>query len=293
MEWSDLRIFLAVAREPSLRRAARALGVGQPTVARRLQALESALGIPLFERTPDGHRLTRAGEDLLPLAESIGESALAIERRLATLAAGPDDLVRIVAAEWPARFVAGRVSALSAAGGPVVELAESHGEPDLARREADIFIRHGLPARGNLVTRRIGSLPAAVYAARSYVRRRPEALADTSWRECDWVAYDAPHGHFASMAWLAAQVDSARLRVRANRLALQHEAVRAGAGLGILPCFLADVDPALVAVSAPIADLAADLWVVTHPDTRTRQAVRRAVRWLESIFAPPRAAPDA
>ena len=53
MEWSDLRIFLAIAREGTLGGAARRLGLTQPTMGRRLRALETAVGQTLFQRTAD------------------------------------------------------------------------------------------------------------------------------------------------------------------------------------------------------------------------------------------------
>ncbi|PYN15170.1 MAG: LysR family transcriptional regulator, partial [Candidatus Rokuibacteriota bacterium] len=75
MQWDDLRVFLAVAQAGSLRRAARALGFGQPTVIRRLRQLEESLGTRLFERTPDGHRLTKGGQHLLPMAQGVADAA--------------------------------------------------------------------------------------------------------------------------------------------------------------------------------------------------------------------------
>ena len=78
MQWDDLRVFLAMAQAGSLRRAARALGLGQPTVVRHLRQLERVLGARLFERTPDGHRLTRWGQDLLPMAQSMAAAATAM-----------------------------------------------------------------------------------------------------------------------------------------------------------------------------------------------------------------------
>ncbi len=77
------------------------------------------------------------------------------------------------------------------------------------------------------------------------------------------------------MAWLAEQMGERRPRVRANRVALQLEAVRAGAGLGLVPCFAGDAEPALVRLSAPIADLAIDYWLLYHPDLKTVARVRR------------------
>lgn len=83
MQWDDLRVFLALAQAGSLRRASRVLKLGQPTVVRHMRRLEETVGTRLFERTKDGHRLTQAGQELLPLAQGMADSATAIDRRRA------------------------------------------------------------------------------------------------------------------------------------------------------------------------------------------------------------------
>jgi DNA-binding transcriptional LysR family regulator len=70
-DWDDLRHFLAVARHGSTIQAAKALGINQSTVQRRIAVLEHQLGQRLFERRPEGYRLTRLGEELLPIAERV------------------------------------------------------------------------------------------------------------------------------------------------------------------------------------------------------------------------------
>jgi DNA-binding transcriptional LysR family regulator len=285
VHWDDVRVFLAVAQAGSLRRAARALRLGQPTVGRHLRQLERSVGAPLFERSPDGHRLTREGQDLLPMAQGMADAATAIDRRRAAFGAEAGGAVRIVAGEWVARFLAPRLADLAAAHDDLtITLAESHVDPDLERREADVYVKHGLPARGRLVRIGLGSMVPAIYGARAYVERHPEATTDARWRRCAWVAYDAPHEYFRSMAWLAQRLGDRTPRVRASRIALQLEAIRAGAGLGLLPCFVGDADPGLVRVSPRIAELEADYWLLVHPDLRAVPRVRRVIDWIRAEF---------
>jgi DNA-binding transcriptional LysR family regulator len=285
VQWDDLRVFLAVAQTGSLRRAARALHLGQPTVVRHLRQLEQALKARLFERTPDGHRLTRWGQDLLPLAQSMADTATVIDRRGSTFGDEAGGLVRVAAHEWAARFLAPRLAALADTHRDLtVELVETHLDPDLDRREADLFVRHAVPARGHLMRVGLGSMATAVYGALRVAETCPAARTEARWRECPWVAYDTPHEYFRSMAWLAEKVGERRPRVRANRVSLQLEAVRAGAGLGLLPCFAGDADPALVRLSAPIADLVIDYWLISHPDLKTVARVRRVADWIRTVF---------
>src|SRR6201996_1184526 len=100
MEWSDLRIFLAVAREGTLGAAARKLGQTQPTMGRRLRALEQAVGHALFQRTAEGFVLTDEGNAVLSHAERIEEEAFAFERRLAGNEAELEGALRLSSFDW-------------------------------------------------------------------------------------------------------------------------------------------------------------------------------------------------
>ena len=77
MNWDDYRYFLAVARTGRLSEAARQLTVDHATVGRRVKALETALAVNLFDRSPQGYKLTDAGQRMVNIAESMESSALA------------------------------------------------------------------------------------------------------------------------------------------------------------------------------------------------------------------------
>src|SRR5271170_563281 len=100
MEWGDLRVFLAIAREGTLGAAARQLGQTQPTMGRRLRALEQAVGQTLFHRTSDGFVLTDEGAAVLAHAERIEEEAIAFERQLAGQGQQLDGLLRVSSSDW-------------------------------------------------------------------------------------------------------------------------------------------------------------------------------------------------
>ena len=98
-DWNDLRHFLAVARHGSTLAAAKALGVNQSTVHRRMCELERRLGRRLVERHPTGYRLTEVGEDLRPLAERMETAAQDFERRAASSDADLIGTVRVTCPE--------------------------------------------------------------------------------------------------------------------------------------------------------------------------------------------------
>jgi DNA-binding transcriptional LysR family regulator len=98
-EWSDWRVFLAVARQGSTLAAGRSLRLSQSTAARRVTALEEALGVKLFERRAHGYRLTQAGDAVLPLAESLERAALSAEAQARAQSRAQGGTVRITTEE--------------------------------------------------------------------------------------------------------------------------------------------------------------------------------------------------
>src|SRR5437773_8568480 len=149
MDWDDVRVFLAVARKGSMRAAGRALGLSQPTIARRLAAFETTFGGPsLFDRLPEGLRLNAAGEQLVPAAESIEDAVLTLERRRAAASPVLSGTVRVSTGECAAGFLAGCLSGSATTALPsgiTLELVDSRQTANLARREADMALRHEPP----------------------------------------------------------------------------------------------------------------------------------------------------
>src|SRR5437868_12263028 len=181
MDWNDVRVFLAVAREGSMRAAGRALGLSQPTIARRLAAFETTFGGPsLFDRLPEGLRLSAAGEQLVPAAESIEDAVLTLERRRAAASPVLSGTVRISTGECAAGFIARCLSGVTGTpplpSGITLEFVQSLQPADLTRREADLALRHQPPESGDYYVAKLGTFAVAVYR-----RRDQDANA--------WVAY--------------------------------------------------------------------------------------------------------
>src|SRR5215472_16443878 len=139
MDWDGVRVFLAIAREGSMRGAGRALGLSQPTIARRLAAFEAEFdGQPLFDRLPEGVRLNAAGELLLAAAEEAEQAMLTLERRRASASPVLSGTVRVSTGECAAGFLARCLSGSTTTALPsgiTVELLQSLQPASLTRRE--------------------------------------------------------------------------------------------------------------------------------------------------------------
>ena len=143
MQWDDLQTFLAIARQGTLSAAARELGVTQPTMGRRLTAMERRMGARLLQRLPSGFALTALGESVLANAERIEAEALAAERTIVGRDVALEGVVRLTTVETLAdRVVAPAMARLQQVHpGIVVELVPDMRTLSLSKREADIALR--------------------------------------------------------------------------------------------------------------------------------------------------------
>ena len=285
MNWDNMRVFLAVARDGSLSAAARHLKVTQPTVGRRLGQLESDLGTRLFDRLPDGFVPTQAGEELLPIAEDMEKAAHALQRRQATLADTVSGTVRLSVFEVPAQFVTMHLPAIRANLPEIeIELSVNHINANLSRREADLVLQVCLPDTPGLIARKLGELSYAVYGSRAYVAATPAARGNKRYQDCEWVAFDDDHVYFDGQTWLRKKLAGRAPAIRMNNGHAIHDAVRNGAGLGVLPCFAGDSDPDLVRLTAPIQGVESDLNLVVHRDLKKVPSVRAVMDELIRLF---------
>jgi DNA-binding transcriptional LysR family regulator len=273
MEWSDLKVFLAVARGGTLGAAARQLGQTQPTMGRRLRALEQAVGQTLFQRTGDGFVLTAEGEAVLAHAERIEEEAIAFERALAGQGRALEGLLRLSASDW----FGARVLAPICAGftrthpGVTVELVTDSRLFSLARREADLVVRIKPFDEPEVVQRKLMHVPYALYAAAG----TPQPVAGDGDGSA-LVTMDTAFDALPDVGWLTRLLPKARIAFRSNNREAQARACAAGAGFAVLPRPLGDAEPGLRAIDLGEAPPGRDVWIGFHRDLR-RQARLRAL----------------
>jgi DNA-binding transcriptional LysR family regulator len=279
MDWDDVRVFLAVAREGSMRAAGRALGLSQPTIARRLAAFEASFGGPsLFDRLPEGLRLNAAGEQLVVAAESIEDAVLTLERRRAAASPVLSGTVRVSTGECAGGFLArclSRPATRALPSGITLELVdELRQTANLVRRQADMAVRHYPPEGGDFYISKAGTFACAVYR-----RRGADAGA--------WVTYTEEQAHYAPARWVQRQLEETGkpVALRASSMLMHLEAIRAGTGRGVLPCYVGDGHPLLERLTPPIPEIAAEYWIIVHRDLRRAACVRAVIDWMKALFA--------
>ena len=281
LNWSTLKDFLAVAEIGSLSGAARRLGVSQPTLTRRMAALEADLQTELFRRSPRGLELTDVGEALLEPARRMEDeahaAALAVTGRDRALAG----LVRITATEGLANeWLTPELASFHREHPRIVlEILVRNTALNVLRREADIAIRLGRPQQAELVARRVADLQLGLFASRGYVavHGQPRALDELAAHQA--VAFDEAERYTGAGSWLERSLASAEVVYRANTLGAQRAAIRAGFGIGAQSCFIAARDPELVRV-LPEIEVRFEIWLVTHPGLRRSARIRAVYDFL-------------
>ena len=276
LDWNDLRSFLAIARAGSLQGAARALGVNHSTVFRRLNALEVALGVRLFDRLPGGYAPTPAGEDMRASAERVEHEVQDLELRITGGDVRLSGTLRVTTTDTLAQgLLMPHLQAFRAAyPGIELELITSNAFFSLSKREADIALRPGRQPDEAMVGRQLGDIAVAVYGAPGYLAAHgaPGSVGELAGHSL--ISGDASLGHLPAVRWLGKHAPAEAVVLRCNSWLAQLAAARAGLGLAALPCFLADPEPALRRVLPPEPALASELWLLTHPDLRRTARVR-------------------
>lgn len=283
MNWDNLQIFLSAAQHGTLARAARVLGVDATTVSRRIGALETALQQTLFERTPEGFVLTVAGRALVPQAEAMAVAA-------ARIRAGRDQgsslsgQLRISVSEgFGSSFIAPRLAGFTTAHPELeIDLVASSGFLNPSRREADMAVLLARPRKGPLITRRLSDYSLGLYAPAD----RPDwqaAVAATplSRAGIPVIGYMPDILYAPELDYLGEIEPGLRAGVRSSSILAQRRMIAGGAGVGVLPCFLAAGDPGVVRVR-PDQVIARAFWLALHRDVAPQPRIRAFIDWLDA-----------
>lgn len=268
MQWDDARIFLAVAREGSISGAAKRLGVQHSTVSRRMRSLEEKLASRLIERKKSGYELTEAGEELKLTACKIEFEILQFEGELGGRNTDTAGELRITAINNMASTVLMPMFARFSDAYPKIKLhvQVTNKFVQLAERDADIAIRLTNTPLDTLIGTRLVTVASAVYGSTEYCARFRAGTMPEKWLGIECCGF---HISWTKQAWPSADHD-----FYVDDTLLTLSALREGAGLAYLPCFMGDSDPQLVRFRQPEEQHDLGLWLLYHRDLRRTKRVR-------------------
>jgi len=282
-DWNDLRYFVAVAEQGSTLKAGRILRVSQTTVARRIAALEEAVGLPLFERRTAGYAPTAAGESLFAHARAVEAAAQGFAGAAAAQARDVGGIVRLTTEEIFANTLLGPMLRELHDRHPdiVIELDTAREIRDLGKGEADIALRStGKEQPAGTVGRRLCIDDWTLYCSRDYAARHgvPKTV--------EQLKSHALVGGGGGNLWRAYEAWIHQLGLD-DQVAMHHgtstgllSAVRSGFGIAVLPSIVGDDDPDLIRCLPPLRGHGRTMWLVTHDRVRHAPRVRTVIDFL-------------
>lgn len=284
LDWNDLRYFLAVARAGSTLAAGRELRTSQTTVARRIAALEDALGVRLFEKRQAGYALTPAGEDLLGRAQQVETAAGAFAYAASAQSRDVSGTVKITTEEvYAITLLAPLLRELHEKHPDIrIDLDTSQTVRDLGAGEADISLRStkGDNQAAGLVGRQLCVDDWALYCSRSYAERHGVPRNRAALKKHAFI------GGGGGNLWIHYQTWLQSLGLE-EQVAMHHatsggllSGVRSGFGIAVLPCIVADSDPDLIRCIPPRPNHDRMLWLFTHERVRDTPRVRTVIDFL-------------
>lgn len=290
INWNDLQDFLLIARAGQLSRAAAQSGVDATTMGRRLRRLEARLGTTLFEQTRQGQVLTEAGERMLDEVEAMEHAARRISENTES-GLGAGGLLRVSLSEgFGTWLVAAQLRSFTEQHPRLMfDLVASSGFLSPSKREADLAVTLSRPRAGPVIASKLSDYALRLYASSDYLDRHgiPRKPADLAAGH-PLVGYIPDLLYAPELRYLAEIEQNLSATVRSSSINAQHRMIAAGAGIGVLPCFIGDSDQTLVPV-LPEQRIMRSFWLVTHKDTHNLARVRAFKDWLTALVARERA----
>jgi DNA-binding transcriptional LysR family regulator len=293
-DWDLIRSFLAVARAGKLTTGAKILRIDHSTLSRRISALEKSLSAKLFDHSVSGYSLTPQGEELLIRAEAIESSIFSLDRQFGQ-SSRISGVVRIGAPDgFGTTILASAIGKLAAVHPELeIDLVATPTVFSLSKREADIAVALACPPRGRLHGRKLTDFEFGVYASKAQPALWENVKTPDDLAGLPFISYIEDLIYTPEIDYLGEICKSITPRIRSASLVGQWQATAAGAGLCVLPCFMAGSDERLVRVLPKEVRLRRTIWMIVHSDMReiarirvTCEFIADEVRRLRRRFLP-------
>jgi DNA-binding transcriptional LysR family regulator len=267
MDWDDLRFFLAVARTGKIIEAGRRLGVDQATVGRHIARLERQLKAELFLKRPTGYELTPDGLKLVTLAEDMERRAAEVGQIFGNETKTLSGPVRIGAPEGVASHLISRAATDLSGAHPdlEVQIVAMPRVFSLSKREVDFAIALSYPSTGRLKVRKIADYALHLYAAPEYLERHP-VRAKRDIAACRGISYVQDLIFDRELDYIPLVSPDLKPALTSTSLWVQLEWTLHGAGLCVLPDFIARHHPRLIPVLPDEVHIERTFWLLAHED---------------------------
>jgi DNA-binding transcriptional LysR family regulator len=266
--WDDLRVFLEVSKTLNLSRAAEELEVDQTTVYRRISRFEKKLGKKLFKRTANTYILTSWGEGLVRKSSHLQDEMSKIDNFLGDNLTDLFGTINITTTDVIANVVLPPLLARFHKLYPHLQLDITVCEDffDMYRREADLAIRSSDSVEPHVYALKVGRGAWALYGAKDYLKGRPAFNSPGFFTKNSFIAGSEKIEHIKSNKWLRSKVREENISLKASSMQSVYAAVKAGIGIGLLPCVYKDMDNSLIEISERFDNFGSPIWLITQKE---------------------------
>ena len=288
LSWDDIRVFLRCAEAGSFRKAAETLKINSSTVVRRIERLEAALGMPLFNRLPDGAAPTPEGKAIVESARMMERAIYDVYRKTERPDVEHRGVVKISITEglgtyWVMPWL---VDFQQQHPYMIVDLRCAMESADVLRMEADLAIQLIEPTAPDLHRVRLGRLHLYPFAGKGYAERFGLPTTREEMRHHRIVEQAGPQVNESAWArFLGLDSVEGIVGIRSNASSSLFYAIERGAGIGALPSYALALKAPVVPVDMG-AHLAVDIWLTYHPDARKVKRNVLVIDWIRRIFDP-------
>lgn len=274
MDWNDLQYLLALSHHRTLPLAAEVLGVNRTTVSRRIEQLETELGVRLVEKVGRDLALTTAGLEAVSAAEMIEGEVHNLERSVFGRDQELIGEIRITMTQGIGRLLAPELARFQDQFPDIVlDISITNAAEDLDLMESDIALRFTTRPPDRLIGRLVARPTMAFYAsnqiAEQFVHLEEVELIST---------------HVTDLIPNPGMVKKFRKVVRTNSIDVAMELVASGRGVTQIPCYMAEGDARLTRVSDTQSDPMSELWLLYHPRMRSQPRIRKFVEFVMATF---------
>jgi len=285
MNWDDIKVFLEVARSKRLSTASKRLHIDASTLSRRLHKLEESLATKLFERTIDGHVLTRDGEQLLQYARRMEQDAAQAFNSIKEQKELNSGRVRIGVTEaFGSYFIAPNLTELQQKFPNIqIELVHFSRDVKISRNEADIAIAVEKPKNTSTIISKLCNYQLQLYGHSQYLNTLSSAVEFDKLSQYQWVSYVDNLLFTEQLSYLKDIDNNIKPSFQSTSITSQYRAIKSGLGIGILPCFMAEQDASLISLCANNVKLTRSFYLVTHPESKRLSQVNTVWQYLKQL----------
>ena len=283
MNWDSFKVFLAIAETGTLAAASKALGINHSTVFRRIQALESDIGVRLIEKIENKYVLTPMGEQVLDEGKKIAEAFDAIDRRIMGADFQPKGTVKITAPyNIVNRYLSMHLADFCLQYPEIkIDLLSSNLSFNLNNRQADIAIRATSNPPEHLVGRKLSAIPWGVYAGRDYIESHGRLSSLSELSQHRLIGASSTMLKLPGFTWLEENYANS-IVVRCDELTAMSYFAEYSHGLAMLPDDQSRAG--IVRLMDYMPGKSSDLWLLTHPDLQKVERIRLVMAHLTKVF---------